>query len=229
MTHVNRSASRKNAKCSRQAGECVYEAERPRQLWRVPLRLARRAIDSTVVLVELADRLIGEVERFADGHPLRSTRQLQRVSGLLDIAHAKLGRAARGLGATSDSALLNPENAAEAPELLTENTLLWLVAAEKLKQITDRWGYTSIWLSCAVKIGAIQIDLSELLPDKRPAIAPPRPNPTRLFLALHRSCKSDCLQFFLLRRRRLVPAAFAEAARRVFRGRAPPVVSACSL
>ncbi len=231
MTNVNRRpSSRKDAKNSRRARLRSRAAARgQRQLWRDPMRRMRSAIQSSFRLIETCSSIIDDTARLAAARPIRATRRLQRVAGLLAHAVTHLARAAHGLQATAESAALTPETASEAPGLLIESTLLWVDAAEQLNAVSERFDEAFATLLASVESGAVPIDFAELSRDSRPAVAAQRINPVRLFLAWNRSHKSDCARFFLKRRRRFAPAAVAEAAKKVFRGRAPPLVSICSL
>ncbi|HEY0140169.1 MAG TPA: hypothetical protein VGF48_04680, partial [Thermoanaerobaculia bacterium] len=65
----------------------------------------------------------------AAARPVHATRELYRLSARLVGASARLERAARGLGAANDAALLDPEHAGEVPRLLIAATERWLNTA----------------------------------------------------------------------------------------------------
>ncbi len=225
MTNANRRhASRKTAKHSRRR-----ELRSRRPFWYRPMRRALRGIDGSHELIDLSERVIDAVENFETGGPIRTSRRLQEASGWLCDAATYLGRALRGLDGTNACIAQAPEQAAEAPVMLFVNTMVWIKAAERLEAVSARLDVALDELAESVASGDMLFDLSELPTDSGPSFAEPRHDLAYLFEALNQSRKSDCLCFFLTRRQRSAPATVAEAVRKVTRGRAPPVVSTCSL
>jgi hypothetical protein len=169
-------------------------------------------------LIESSCRVVEAAERFAARRPLRAARQYGRVSDTLEKVSAQLSAAARILQTGAD--------AGNAPEVMAAATARWAAATQKLVILTGRLGDTFDLIMDAIGSGTT-LDLSKLSP--RPTgIAPRvirlRPRPERRL-----SRGSDCNRVLHQRRRRAVLPGFAEAARRVFRGRAPPLVSTCPL
>lgn len=227
---VIRPASRRDANDSRRAGlrSCGSDHDR-RRSWTRPFRRTRRAIECTLRLIHSSCRVIEAAERFAAGRPVRATRQLEIVSGLIGEAVEHLDRAARGLRQTADRVAQSPDVALDAPDKLVAATAQWIAAATQLAAFSERLNDTSTWLSDSVKSGAIPIPLQEQTADAgKPVttfrlIAPPLLPPDWF------SDEGNDVPRIPVRRRRSVCLTVVEAARRIFRGRAPPLVSTCSL
>jgi hypothetical protein len=224
-----RPASR-NASDSRRAGLRSRASDRHcRHSWTRPFRRTRRAIACSLRLIDSSCRVIEAAERFAQGRPIRAVRQLEVLSDWVIEAAEELDRAARGLRETTDRAAESPEMSLEAPQKLVETTAQWIAAAGQLAAFSARLDDTSAWLFDSIKSGAIPIPLQEQTADagKTPATIPliARPVVAPRWL----SDESDDVPCIPVRRRRSTRPTVAEAARRIFRGRAPPRVSTCSL
>ena len=216
-----RPASRRHASDSRRAGH-------RRRSWTRPFRRTRRAIESTLHLIDSSCRVIEAAQRFAAGRPVRATRQLQIVSGWMCKATAQLDCAARGLQKTLECVAQSPDVALDAPGKLVVATAQWIQAAGQLAAISERLDGTSAWLLDSVKSGAIPIPAEERTADAgRPVttfkLVPPPFRPPNLFP--YETSDAPCIP---PRHLRFVRRTVAEAVRRTFRGRAPPLVS-CSL
>jgi len=188
----------------------------------------RRAIDVTERLIGSSCRVINACEALAAEHPLLVSRRLQRVAGWLQEASEQLGRGADDLRATNDYVALAPAFAADAPELMIVATAHWIGAAAMLAQVSERLDDSFTSLMDYVKGGTAPLDLSELFP--KPSPAPRRisfavRNPSLAFLS-RENRRVFCIH---VRRQRSARVTVAEAPRRIFRGRAPPIVSTCSL
>jgi hypothetical protein len=225
MTNASiRSASGGNAKKSRWAGVRSSGLLRNgAESWRRPFRRTERAIDSTERLIERSRQLIDACETFVAEHPIRATRDLQRASGLIAEATERLGRGIACMNETSNRLAEAPANAGDAPARMTDAMARWIVAAQQLAMLSNRLDETFAELFDYVKGGNAPLDLSELL-KKRPA---PRPVIIRHPSPKVLSVESGRIFRIHVRRQRSARVTVAEAPRRIFRGRAPPLVSTC--
>jgi hypothetical protein len=199
-----------------------------RRSWIRPFRRMRRATDVTLRLIESSCRAIDACETIAAEHPLRASRQMDQVSGWLVEASKQLGQGARELSATFDHLESAPFFAGDAPRLLTVAMFRWVDAATRLATLSNRLDDSSAALVDYVKGGNAPLDLEELFP--KPAPAPRRISfivrrPSLKFL----SCENKRVFCIHVRRQRSARLTVAEAPRRIFRGRAPPFISTCSL
>jgi hypothetical protein len=181
----------------------------------------RRAIDASLRKIEGSGRVIDAAERFGGTKPLQAVDQLQRVSCWLADAAAQLQRAQLRLNDTTRCMESAPERAGGSPVPVMDAILQWIDAAGRLTAVSEHLQETSAQLVAVAKAAQPS--------DFRPVIVAPRPAAARWFLQYCPSRPSDRIQQLLERRRRLAPAAVAEAPRRVCRGRAPPFVSICLL
>ena len=225
----NRSGSQRNANDSRRAGLRSSGSDRDRRRsWTRPYRRTRRAIESSLHLINACRRVIEATESLAAERPIRAARRIQVASGWLDRAMAQLSCAAAGLRKTRDRAAQSPELALDAPAKLAEVTVQWAKAAMELDTFSARLEHASAWLLDGVKSGSIAIPIEEQGADARKAdttfrlIAPPILPPDWF---PYESNNAPCIPA----RQRSICLTVAEAARRIFRGRAPPLVSTCSL
>lgn len=213
MVYANaRSASRQDASNSR------WGSVRSRESWKHPIRRVERAINSSLRLAEASRRVIDASERFAAGRPFKQTsRQLLRASAWLARAGDQLGLAVRGLQETTDAAKRAPERAAEAPRRLFVDTARWIDAAGRVAVLSNRIEevYTSLRAS-ALRPHGILLESPRVA--LRSALAAPRRAPSRGRLSL-----------VPIRRRHHALSGAVDAARKVSRGRAPPLVSTCPL
>ena len=166
-------------------------------------------------LLDSSARVIEASEACAARRPVRASRQFQRVSSWLCEATARLEHAVHGLRETTDEAARSPERAAEAPGLLIDATARWIDVASRIAALSERLEDSSGRLLESVKDGSVPIDSSG---SARDAAIVPRLLPAR-----------GRLSFIFLRRQPCICTSAAEGARRIFRGRAPPRVSNCSL
>ncbi len=178
-------------------------------------------IDSTM---EAIDRASSRAARC----PIRTTRDLQRLSARLTGATARLARAVRYVGATTESLALEPERASEAPRLLIDATARWIQVAIALDD-------TSAQL-LSVQEGVLEgLCSGELTPEAEATkrlpriVVTPRVISARQFLLCRRSSARDRIASIPARRRRTACRATTDAPRRISRGRAPPLSSTCLL
>jgi hypothetical protein len=225
-----RITARSTANDSRRPGVSPREADCDRRLpWRRSLRRTRRAIDSSLRLLDSCQCVIDGSERSAAGRALHTNRQLRHAAGWLTEAVAQLQRAGHGLRDTADAAARSPERAADAPGRLIDATARWLDGAARIAALSDRLEDASGRLVDAVKIGVVSIDSSEQIRDSAEAASASRPIPSRRSLkTLHTyvSCRNHYISVSCQQPRRMI---VAEAAIEISRGRAPPLVSTCSL
>jgi hypothetical protein len=195
--------------------------------WIRPFRRTRRAIDSTLRLVAHSRWLLNECETFAGVRPRWATRQLVRISGRLVEAAARLGRGAACWTVTHDRIAHAPADAGGAPERMIGAIGDWLDAANQIAMLSNRLEDTSARLLAYINAGiAPPLDLETFLRKEGPAPKPIvfRPPSPRVL-----SIENDRMFCIHVRRQRSVRLTLAEAPRRIFRGRAPPPVSICSL
>src|SRR5260370_392431 len=160
-----RTASRKNAITSRsfEVRSCGAARREPDSESLVrPLRRSRRAIDTSLRLIESASRAMDSAERVAAGRPIHASRQFQAISGLLVKAGARLQHACRGMHATLERVALAPDRAADVPEQFVDTSLRFADAAALLAALSDRVEGASRHLLDAVQGGLVPFDPSEL-------------------------------------------------------------------
>src|ERR1019366_7339602 len=135
--------------------------------------------------------------------------------------------AVRGLRDTVDDAARAPERAAEVPGRLIDATARWIDTAARVAELSDRLDQASSLLLDSAKRGAISIDRSDDQSERAgdsskalaPLLIPSRSVQRTLTDRRHR------IRFISARRMRFIRRTAAEAARQIFRGRAPPYVS----
>jgi hypothetical protein len=228
---ANRSTLETAAKESRRARRLSCRSDRDRTLsWRRSLRCLRRAVDSSVRLLDSSRRVIGVSERSAAKRPLRASRQLQRATSWLREAERRVWGAANDLRDVAEGAGYLPECDREtSAKLFAHATEHWIYGAEQVTALYDRMDNASNRLLAAVTVGAVPFDLPGLDKDSGQKAAAPRLITGRLLLEIRLPKESGRIRLISIRRRRPRPIAFAETARRVFRGRAPPHSAICSL
>jgi hypothetical protein len=129
---------------------------------------------------------------------------------------------------TFDNIERAPLFAGDAPQLMIAAMTRWIDAATRLAMLSNRLDDSFTSLTDYVKGGSAPLDLSELLPNRGPA--PKRISfsvrpPSLKFLSVENR-RVFCIH---VRRQRSARITVAEAPRRIFRGRAPPIVSTCPL
>ncbi|HEX3578743.1 MAG TPA: hypothetical protein VHY33_09285 [Thermoanaerobaculia bacterium] len=176
-------------------------------------------------LIEKSGRVIDAAERFAARRPLRAARRYRRVSEWLEEAAKQLSSAVHALSVTAEKIALSPAQASDA-QPLREVAARWEGAVGKLGALSARLDDTFDLIINAIETGTT-LDFSELF---RNPIVPARsvirlrPLPPRRL-----SCNSARIRVIHSRRRRSPRLTFAGVARRIFRGRAPPLSSTCPL
>jgi len=102
----------------------------------------------------------------------------------------------------------------------------WIDAATQLAMLSNRLEDTSARLLAYIKADPAPLDLEKLLRKEGPA---PKPIVFRLPSPRVLSIENNRIFCIHVRRQRSARLTLAEAPRRIFRGRAPPLVSICSL
>jgi hypothetical protein len=176
------------------------------------------------VTLNAADRVADRAARC----PIRTSRDLQRLEAHLLGASARLRRALRVFEETKDSMLRESECPADAPWLLTEATVRWLVTAQALAASADELFALHEKLLEDVRSGLLTPEAET--PRRRPRIITVQHLiSARDFLLCRRSSAHDRIASIPARRRRTSARPAADAPRRISRGRAPPLVSNCPL
>jgi len=216
-------ASDTHASDSRRAGVCSRRERR--ESWIRPYRRVRRSIVASRRLIDSSRRIIDACEKSAAEHPLRANRQLQDVWSRLGRALARLERGAESLGEANDRIALSPQYAGDAPPLMIDAVTRWVGAATTIAMLLNQLDDDRATLLEYVKGAGACLDLDELFKNGGPAprLLTRRSLPASLFSERSRVF---CIH---VRRKRSARLTVVEAPKRIFRGRAPPSVSTCSL
>jgi hypothetical protein len=196
--------------------------------WIRPYRRMRRALRSSLELIQSSLRMAADSERCMKRYPVRSWRQIDRASARLQTASARIGRATRGMAQVHECLLRDPAGGAGAPGRMTE-------AMRELLHV-------SAWLTGAFDqvFGVYEdvahgLETGELVPEppaerhRRRIIVAPRPTPLRAFLRARQPRVTDRISPLLRRRRRARRPAALSVPPRTAQGRAPPLSSICLL
>jgi hypothetical protein len=185
---------------------------RSQAIWRAPLRMARRALDSAIGRIETSGRVIDATLRFGADQPMERAQQLCRLSEWIGEAEQQLGRAIQRVDESVRQIALAPEVAADSPRLLTDTTLLFVETAARLEQLSAR----AVEVSRQI-VEETQAWAASAEPGAAAPAAPSRP--ARAASPGHGSRRTPVL----IRRSRVAFATVADAARKICRGRAPPL------
>jgi hypothetical protein len=215
----------RNANDSRGAGLRSCELHDDPRSWERPIRHTVRLIDASLRLIGSSSRIIEECERMALEHPILATHRLERVSGRLARVAELLESGVDGLNETTNRVALSPAEAGDAPEQVIAATQRWIDAAAQLAALSNRLDETFAALIEYVNGGTAPLDLSEVFGKSGPAPQFITNRPSVKVLSIE-SGRIFCIH---LRRLRSARLTVADAPKRVFRGRAPPFVSTCSL
>jgi hypothetical protein len=196
-----------------------------RESWIRPYRRLRRSIVASRRLIDSSRRIIDRCERSAAEHPLRASRQLQVVGGRLGRAFVRLHGGVKSLSDANDRIALAPQYALDAPPLMIQAVTQWTGAATTLTALFHQLDDDHAALLEYVKGAGACLDLDELFKSGGPAprLLTRRSLPATLFSERSRVF---CIH---VRRKRSARLTVVEAPKRIFRGRAPPPVSTCSL
>jgi hypothetical protein len=174
-------------------------------------------IDSTMEAIERASS-------HAARCPIRTTRDLQRLSTRLTAATVRLSRAVRAMGETTESMRLEPERTSGAPRLLVEATVRWVRAAVALDSTSAQLLSLQEEVLAGLSSGELtpETDGTKRLPR---IVVTPRVISAREFLLCRRASARDRIASIPARRRRTGCRATTDAPQRISRGRAPPLSS----
>ena len=173
----------------------------------------------------MARQIIDVCETIAREHPIRAIHDMQRVAGLLDEATKRFGRVCECICETYDRIAEAPAYAGDAPERMIADMQSWIETGTKLALLGNRFDKSFAELIDYAQSGDAPLDMSELLKRRVhpvPVLAR-HPRPKVL------SIENDRIFRIHVRRQRPARLAVAEAPTRVSRGRAPPLISTCSL
>jgi hypothetical protein len=188
-----------------------------------------RALVSSARLLESARQTVEGAWDSCLHSPVRTSRDLDRVSARLADARVRLDRALRGLTATSGYAGPKLEQTECASRLLTEAGLRSLRIAFSIDETSaEVFQLHTAVLEC-LQLGRLEPEPAAPAAKRLPRIIlTPRTIPAREFLLCRRSSARDRIASVPTPRRRARVAA-ADAPRRISRGRAPPSGSTCPL
>ena len=130
------------------------------------------------------------------------------------------------MNAANDCIALAPADAGGAPERMIGAIGDWIDAATQLAMLSNRLEDTSARLLAYIKVDTAPLDLEKLLSKDRPVR---KPIVFRIPAPRVLSIENNRIFCIHVRRQRSVRLTVAEAPRRICRGRAPPLVSTCSL
>jgi hypothetical protein len=193
------------------------------------LRSLRRAKQELAAAMRISDHALFVVESFLGGREcfVAPTAPLLRVPRGLDLAQARLGRAARRLDQSLELSALDPRNAAEAGLLIFAARQQWLETAMFLTLVTAET-YSTLALMFDVNPGpgtpGLRVTESSI---EFVFVDPSDLDRLRSCLLPDSAAERDRLR--LLRRRRSAPLRMEDAPRQISRGRAPPLESTCQL
>jgi hypothetical protein len=196
-----------------------------RESWRRLFQRGRQNLRSAEGFIGMARRIIDVCETIAVEHPIKAVHDMYRVTGLLVEAADRLARFGNCIRETYDRIAEAPAYAGDAPERMIADLQRWIETGTKLAMLGNRFDKSFAELIEYAQSGNAPLDLSELIKRRVhpvPVLAR-HPAPRVLSIENDRIC---CIH---VRRQRSVRVTVAEAPRRVSRGRAPPLVSTCSL
>jgi hypothetical protein len=189
------------------------------------MQRARRALASSLGLIECSRRVVETSEASGALRPARTTRALQRASGWLAESAARLETAGRSLQEATDSIVLAPDRADDLPARVVEATAHIIGIMFRLMETSERLDDTFAEISDAAADGTMLPDPSLY---RRPAVVAARIPFGRPLVPKWPSCVHIPVITIHIRRRRTAPRTVAEPSKRVSRGRAPPFFSPAS-
>ena len=226
MADLHEAALGRNAKTSRRGGVRSGGSRlKGRESWRRLFQRGRRNLRSAEGFIGMARQIIERCETIAVEHPIRAIHDMQRVTGLLVEATKRFGSVLDCICETYDRIAEAPGEAGDAPDRMIADLQSWIETGTKLALLGNRFDKSFAELIEYAQSGNAPLDMSEL--HKRrvhpvPVLAR-HPAPRVLSIENDRIC---CIH---IRRQRSAHVTVAEAPRRVSRGRAPPLISTCSL
>ena len=188
------------------------EGLRSQAVWRAPLRRARRAINSVIGQIATSGQVIDATLRFGAHRAMERAWQLYRLFQEIDGAQRALHRALRGIEETHRQLGLAPEMAPDSARLLMDAALRFAATAAALDQLGQRADQLSAQVVEETQAWAASVAAAPAAP-----AAPAQPTraaaPRRPLFPLT----------VIIRRSPVAFATVADAARKVSRGRAPPL------
>ena len=200
--------------------------------WTRPFRRARRALDASTRLILATLRKVSASKECAEDEPIRSSRYLQDAAALVIDATVQVERAAREIAATGRCICLDPEEAAEIPEIVAEVTDQWLYLVQWIDELAKGVVTVHNDVLHGLVTGALVAEPGafDLPRQRRPRIVlAPRTVYVRAFLAARQPRATDRIASTLSRRRRTPRPAAVSVPRRSHTGRAPPLSPTCLL
>jgi len=227
MTNANRRpASGRNARKSRRAGMRSRGLRlQGRESLRRLFQRSRRNLRSAEGFIGMARQIIERCETIALEHPIRAIHDMQRVTGLLVEATQRFGRVLDCICETHDRIAEAPLECADAPARMISDLQNWIETGTKLALLGNRFDKSFAELIDYALSGNAPLDMSELLKRRIHPVPVLAKHPRPKVLSL----ENDRIFRIHVRRQRPACLAVAEAPTRVSRGRAPPLVSTCSL
>ncbi|HXA20220.1 MAG TPA: hypothetical protein VN380_24795 [Thermoanaerobaculia bacterium] len=222
MTSANRRpAPGGNANTSRSAGVRL----KGRESWRRLFQRGKRNLRSAEGFIGMARQIIDVCETIAAEHPIKAIHDMQRVTGLLVEAADRLDRLGKCICATYDRIAEAPAYAGDAPARMIADLQSWIETGTKLVLLGNRFDKSFAELIEYAQSGNAPLDMSELLKRRVHPVPVLARHPAPKVLSI----ENDRIFCIHLRRQRSLLVTVAEAPKRVSRGRAPPLVSTCSL
>jgi len=225
MTNANRrQAPGRNARESRRA-RVRSNRMKGRESLRRLFQRGRRNLRSAEGFIGMARQIIERCETIALEHPIRAIHDMQRVTGLLVEATQRFGRVLDCICETHDRIVEAPGESGDAPARMMADLQSWIETGTKLALLGNRFDKSFAELIDYALSGNAPLDMSELLKRRIHPVPVLARHPAPKVL----SVENDRIFCIHLRRQRSVRVTVAEAPRRVSRGRAPPLISTCSL
>jgi hypothetical protein len=227
MTNADRRpAPGRNAKKSRRAGVRSRGSRvKGRESWRRLFQRGRRNLRSAEGFIGMARQIIERCETIALKHPIKAIHDMQRVTGLLVEATQRFGRVLDCICETHDRIAEAPGESGDAPARMMADLQSWIETGTKLALLGNRFDKSFAELIDYALSGNAPLDMSELLKRRVHPVPVLARHPAPRVL----SVENDRIFRIHVRRQRSVLVTVAEAPKRVSRGRAPPLVSTCSL
>jgi hypothetical protein len=227
MTNANRRhAPGRNAKKSRRAWVRSRGLRlKGRESWRRLFQRGKRNLRSAEGFIGMARQIIERCEAIAMEHPIRAIHDMQRVTGLLVEATKRFGRVLECISETYERIAEAPAYAGDAPARMIADLQSWIETGTKLALLGNRFDKSFAELIDYAQSGNAPLDMSELHKRRVHPVPVLARHPAPRVLAI----ENDRIFCIHVRRQRSVRVTVAESPRRVSRGRAPPLVSTCSL
>src|ERR1700686_91801 len=215
-----------NANQSRRAGlrSCGLRLE-GRESWRRLFQRGRRNPRSADGFIGMGRQINDVGETIALEHPIKAVHDMHRVTGLLVEAADRLDRLGRCIRETYDRIAEAPAYAGDAPARVIADLQSWIETGTKLAMLGNRFDKSFAELIEYAQSGNAPLDMSELIKRRVHPVPVLARHPAPKVLSI----ENDRIFRIHVRRQRPARLAVAEAPTRVSRGRAPPLISTCSL